>query len=173
MPSSVPTSKWWTLRLKRGKKTILVFADPAQSLRSLKQNLIDALKATNPSDKIDGQVIPPSPSEVELAKPIDQLDISQGWTLLDPPSLDDELGPEDTHNKGKSRAKSKSRDPCLKELGIKENHVLAFRFREPESDDSDETLGDDPGWKVEIPVYEDICGVENAGDLGLLPEFRG
>jgi hypothetical protein len=173
MPASVPTSKWWTLRLKRGKKTVLVFADPAQSLSSLKQNLIEALKATNPSDKIDGQPIPTSLSEVELAKPIDQLDISQGWTLLDPLPFEDELGADDIQNAAKSKAKSKSRDPSLKELGLKENHVLAFRFRQPESDDVDETLGDDLGWKVEIPVYDDIYGVDNAGDLGVLPEFRG
>jgi hypothetical protein len=172
MPAAVPTSKQWTLRLKKGKRTVLVFADPAESLRSLKQNLIDALTATNPSHTIDALPIPTSPSDVELAKPVDQLDITKGWEIVDPPIPDDELAIDDSDVKGKGRAKRKSREISLKALGIKENHVLAFRFKDS-NEDVDETLGDDPGWEVQIPSYEDLYGVENVGDLGVIPEYRG
>jgi hypothetical protein len=171
MPTAIPTSKLWTLRLKRGKKTVLVFADPAQSLQSLKQNLLDSLRATNSS--IDGVTIPTSPSDVELAKPVDQLDLKQGWDLVDAPTPDDELAMDDSDTKGKSRAKSSSRDLSLKALGIKENHVLAFRFKNLDDEDADETLGDDLGWDVDIPSYEDLYGDVNSGDLGVIPEYRG
>jgi hypothetical protein len=172
MPSAVPTSKLWTLRLKRGKKTVLVFADPAQSLRSLKQNLLDALKATHSSNAIDGTDIPTSPSDVELGKPVDQLDLEQGWDLVDPPSPDDELASDDSDTKGKKRAKTKTRDLSLKALGIKENYVLAFRFKNPD-EDVDETLAEDLGWDVDIPSYEDLYGEVNSGDIGVNPEYRG
>ena len=30
----------------------------------------------------------------------------------------------------------------------------------------DETMGDDPGWDVQIAKFEDLYGVENEADLG-------
>lgn len=155
--------------MKRGKKTVLLFADPAEALDTLKHNLIDALKATNQSNQFDGVAIPSSPSDVEIGKPVEPLDISKGWELVDP-SFDDELAMDDSDSKskkGKSRAKTK--DMSLKALGIKENYVLAFRFR----NDEDETMEDDQGWDVNIPTYEDLYGVENVGDVGVIPEYRG
>jgi hypothetical protein len=175
MPSAVPASKIWTLRLKSGKHTVILFADPSQSLRSLKQNLLDALRETAPSNKLDDVPIPTSIDEVELAKPVDQLDVRKGWNAIGGPkssdTSEDELAEDDSEVKSKTKAKRKTRDVNLKSLGIKENHVLAFRFTGAEDD---ETFGDDDlGWKVDIPFYEDMYGMENAGDLGVVPEYRG
>jgi hypothetical protein len=176
MPPIQP-SKLWTLRLKNGTRTVMLFADPAQSLTSLKAALLEALRRAPKADPRAYTAPPPSSiSDIEIGKPLDIFDLSQGWELVvsDPDPVDEP--PEDTtgkgKDKGKGKAKSNGTEMSLRSLGIKENWVLAWRVKVTDGND-DETLGDDQGWQVEIPAYDDAYGVENQGDGGALPEFRG
>ena len=155
MPN-IPASKLWTLRLKRSNSTTLLFADPAQSLKSLKEALLSALRSAPSTGPVREQV-PTDPRDVEIGKPVDLFELSKGWELVD------------------SLQPTKSQDASLRSLGIKENYVLAYRFKDDEfeADEDDETMGEEKGWNVDIPVYEDTYGVETEGDLGAVPEYRG
>jgi hypothetical protein len=154
MPN-VPASKLWTLRLKRGVHTTLLFADPAQSLSSLKLALFAALRSA-PNEIPMRHVLPESSSDIEIGMPVDLFDLSQGFALVAP------LEP------------TNSKDMSLRQLGIKENYVLAYRFKGDagRDDDDDETLGEEK-WDVNIPEWEDTYGVENQGDLGAIRDYRG
>jgi hypothetical protein len=173
MPA-IPASKTYTLRIKQSTTTIVLFADPAQSLTSLKESLLEALKATNPSGSFYSQTIPDDPAEVELALPVDVFDAEKGWDLIfeiRSPSLDDENTRRSS--KGKGKAIVKDAGLSIRGAGIKDNAVLAFRFKKDDGEEEDEAMADDPGWDVQVSVYEDVYGVENRGDLGVIPEFKG
>jgi hypothetical protein len=159
MPPIQP-SKLWTLRLKNGTRTVMLFADPAQSLSSLKAALLEALEQAPATDPhAPTQPLPASSSDIEIGKPLDSFDLTQGWELVGEDADADELETETKPN-GKGKARSNGTDVSLRSLGIKENYALAYRFKSRGSDD-DETLGEDPGWDVEIPAYDDVYGAEN------------
>ncbi|KAF2668932.1 hypothetical protein BT63DRAFT_424659 [Microthyrium microscopicum] len=175
MARKIPTSKEWTLRLKNNRRTVLLFADPAQSLSSLKHSLLTALQ-TSPRapDAEEEDELPTSVSKIEIGLPVDLFDFKQGFQLIhEDTDYDDE--PEETASKskkGKGRERAaKTSEASLVSLGIKKNYVLAYRFKEEEEDD--ETMGEDPGWHVEIPVFQDLYGMEVVGDLGANLEYRG
>jgi hypothetical protein len=168
--ATVEKSKEWTLRLKRGTRTVLLFVDPAQSLASLKQSLLDALNNA-PKDLPETTPAPDSIDQIEIGIPVDLFDFSQGFQAIEEDqdiSLD---GEDDVKQKGKSRA-SKGSASSIQSLGVKKNYVLAYRFKE-DNEEQDETMGEDQGWDVEIPVFQDLYGIEVAGDLGANLEFRG
>jgi len=172
MAGSLPTGKAWTLRLRRGKQTVLVFADPTETLQYLKETLLQALQTALPDNLLDGHSLPQHATEIWIAKPNDLFDITQGFTLLDEEPVD-ELASDEEMNKFKSRSGNRSRgrndSTSLIALGIKENHVLAFRF----TWDSRIHVKDTQSWNFVVPTLEDIYGVENEGDLGAISDFRG
>ncbi len=162
-----PPSSTWTLRLKYHKTTVLLHANPLQSVQRLKQDLLDSLRAIKPSSTfLNGRAPPSSASQIQLAKPCDVLDPTSGWELIE--QSDDATlhtnGP-DWKGKGKAKAKLNSSEFTLKSVGIRDNFALAFRWRDNES--RDVGLGDEE-WDVIIPTFEDIYGVENVGDVGEL-----
>jgi hypothetical protein len=132
----------WTLRLKREKTTVFLFADPSQTLTELKQTLLDSLHQTHPSKKLDGTPIPQSTTDVELALPINDKDLSLGWRSID--FIPDE----------DARA-AKNSGATLRTAGIQENGVLAFRFRGGDDEANDETLGEELTFKVQIPEWDE------------------
>ena len=210
-------AKAWTLRLKRGRRTVLVFADPAAPLLRVKESLLAALRAVPPRDdggEDDGgaapEPLPASAADVELARPVDVFDATAGFEMVGAPApaaggdvaaesgegdaaSDDEEENEDGGEEGKrgeqeeggagraaraavmgrraSAGQATEDDKSLTSLGIKENAVLVYRFRGGEA--GKERRGKDPGWSIEVPSFEDPYGVENVGDLGVKPEFRG
>jgi hypothetical protein len=144
-PKGVPKTKEWTLKLKYGKTTVLLFAEPAQSLITFKTNLIAALNTTHSSGELEGQTIPSSPEDIELAKPLKLDDPGKGWTPLVATGQNDELGDDD--DDASSRG---TKDISLYSLGIRENWVLAFRFKNSSTPNE---------WNVDVPeliYYEDI-----------------
>jgi hypothetical protein len=145
----------WTLRLKRQKTTILLFADPNTTLSDLKQQLLKALRATHPTQVLsDGKGIPTSVADVELGLPVEPNDLTQGWRMIDLSFTDD-----NTTDAGSTKG-AVSKDKALKTLGIKADSVLAFRFKNEDGDLDDETLGEDIGFKVDIPDWEDAFGID-------------
>lgn len=164
------SSQMWTLRLKYHKTTVLLHADPLQSVQRLKQDLIDSLRAIKPTSTfLNGRSLPSSASQIQLAKPCDILDPTSGWELLE--ESDDATlranGP-DGKGKGKAKVKPNSSEFTLRSVGMKDNLALAFRWWDKESVDSGL---EDEEWDVIIPTFEDIYGVENIGDVGELRDF--
>jgi len=150
----------WTLRFKHHKTTVLLHSDPLTPISTLKTNLLSSLRDTKPSG-IKSRPIPISPSEIQLAIPVDPLEISKGWEILEPPSNIDE---EDEQT---PEAKQKwDESTSVKAAGVKDNAVIAFRWRieAEEEDETDETEGT---WDVVWPSFEDGYHVENEGDKGV------
>jgi hypothetical protein len=203
-------AKAWTLRLKRGRRTVLVFADPAAPLLRVKESLLAALRAS-PARDGDGDDAPEEPeplpaaaADIELARPVDVFDVTAGFEMIGSSEAEDETdgdgeaggdekerdendeeeeeeqngesaqpGGTSTSARGRrsTAQKSKSDGMSLTSLGIKDNAVLVYRFRSGGAKKGEKSK--DPGWSIEVPSFEDAYGVENEGDLGVKPEFRG
>ncbi|KAL2350818.1 hypothetical protein BJ546DRAFT_890890 [Cryomyces antarcticus] len=185
--STNPTPLTWTIRLKQRTRTVLLHADPLQRIDTIKAELLRALKQTSKDGMLYGLAIPEDASDVLLARPNDILDPQSGWT-----SLDEDEGTKNGKGKGKAKATAPSTAAgnkrkrgttagaldCLQGLGLKDNAVLAFKFRQAREDrggdNDDEGLGlEDEEWDVVIPSFEDQYGVENLGDVGAQGEFQG
>jgi len=175
MASTIPSAQTWTIRFKYHKSTVLLHVEPNQTIDSLKESLLYALRDVKTSPNfLNGQTPPSSASQIHLAKPRNPLDISEGWEPLDESSLkdvfeDDDEGNDKKKGKGKAKAKVESSGQTVKGIGIKDNAVLAFRWRTKEKGgkkgDEDEFEEGD-GWDVVIPTFEDVYGVEDAEDVG-------
>ena len=179
MPSTQLFPTTWTLRLKHARTTILLQADSHLPLSTLRSDLLTALHQTRPDGTLNSQTIPSSEKDVLLTKPIDADDLTVGWERLDE---DDDLGIEDEgKGKGKAGAKKASTGPSVKDVGLKDGAVLAFKFRGEEDgvlirkDGEEEMLdeglgGGDENWDVVVPSLEETYGdgVEEAGE-GELP----
>jgi hypothetical protein len=146
----------WTIRLKHHKTTLLIHCSALTTLKSIKQTLLHALSERQTDGTLNGHQIPKDISDVRLAKPVDPLDIEQGWEEVSP--------------------------SLAKGVGLKDGGVLAFRFvddddKAEDDEDEDEMEMDGGKWKgnwdVVIPKFDDDFGVENEGDVGVRKEFRG
>lgn len=158
----------WTIRLKYHKTTVIVDAKPVESLEAVRSELLRALRETHKTNEIEtaaGPInIPTDASEIQIAKPNDIHDHSKGWARLrideeeEEWDMPDELGDMKNGNKRK-RANEVVR--TLKEAGLKDGAILAFRFKTKEPQ-IDEGLGLDEAeeqWDVVIPSYDDSAGV--------------
>lgn len=122
-----------TLRFKHSRVTVLLLVDPLTPISSLKIELLEALREryplglpASPSSPSAKRIpIPATPSEIKLALPIDNHDVSKGWKKLD------------------LKRGSKVGKACPKILGIKDAGVLAFRFQEEAEKDDDTSADDD------------------------------
>lgn len=160
LTSTTPTPLTWTMRLKNHKTTVILHVDSLQSLSTLKKELLAVLNEISPSG-LNGHALPSSTSDMLLAKPIDPLDMSFGWDALERSNqLDDPFNIDEDAPKGKGKQLESEN---LKAYGIKDNAVLAFKFR------GDGTKG----WDVVQATFEDEYGVANEGDMGVVKEFKG
>lgn len=177
MTSINPSSLTWTLRFKYHKSTILLHVDPNQSVESLKENLLYALRDVKPSPEfLNGRSPPSSASQIKLAKPVNPLDVSEGWEPLEAFAVDDEEDDDDGDGKGKGKGKVKSMTEAfgqiVTEIGIKDHSVLAFRWEDTEDpavEDEDEAM-DEGEWDVVIPTFNDTYGMGNVVDDEGTPE---
>ena len=132
-----------TLRFKKHRTTILLLVAPSQSFSSIKQDLLEAIKATGVTD-INGEDIPSDPETIVLGLPADKNDISKGWVPLKIPEVEE----------GGAKGKGVKKNSVLNEnplgAGLKDGALLAFKFRE--GSDAD---GMDDTWDVIMPKYED------------------
>ncbi|KAL9132254.1 MAG: hypothetical protein Q9217_000058 [Psora testacea] len=137
-----------TLRFKCHKTTILLLCQQSQSFTSIKQDLLDSIKAAG-MENINRACLPSDPECIILGVPIDKNDISKGWINLEIPEFDEVEGKE----KGVKKGSVLNQSPLG--AGLKDGAVLAFKFnKEGERDEMDL----DDGWDVVMPSYEDEGG---------------
>ena len=183
MAPITPSALTWTVRFKNHKTTILLHIDPAQSFSAIKHELLHALQESH-AEGVNGTALPSDSEDVLLARPIDPMDPSAGWTSLDDDAAfmggdeSDEKNGDEGRSKGKGKGKAKRKvggaTDCMQGAGFKNGACLAFKFKtqDPNGWADDENLGDEK-WDVLIPSYEDQFDVTQEGDVGIRPEFRG
>ncbi|KAF2010545.1 hypothetical protein BU24DRAFT_399961 [Aaosphaeria arxii CBS 175.79] len=181
-----PSPQTWTLRLKSYKTTVYLHVDPLSTFTSIKQALFDALAETSlVSTTGETITLPDSSSDIQLGKPVNTHDPRAGFLLGEWEYPDQDSDEEmDGNGKGKGKAKGRAKKTangaenlssskhCPKGAGLRENAVLAFRWRGDGTgweDEEDEASM----WGVKIPSFEDGYGVENEGDVGGRPQFEG
>lgn len=169
------------MRFKYHKSTVVLHVDPDQSIEGLKENLLYALRDVKPSPHfLNGRSPPSSISQIRLAMPRNPPDLGEGWEFFDEsPGFQIEVeddGDSKGKSKGKGKAKTESSVLTVREAGIKDNAVFAFRWRDDENavgvGDADEPM-EEGEWDVVIPTFDDAYGMENAVDSGRNPEHGG
>jgi hypothetical protein len=181
MPVYDPTPDVWTIKFKNARTTVVLYVYQLQSLQSIKVELLHALMTGNPSGQLNGATLPDSPNDIELAKPRDLSNPgTSGWQSIELDTQADDFdadlfgGDQKSKGKGKAKANGSSHKDSPLGAGLKDNAIVAFRFRgqktvsRPVGDDVDEGLGleDDAepgsdGWNVELPRFEDVYGLND------------
>jgi hypothetical protein len=136
-------SRALTLLFKKHKTTVLLMMQPHVSLAIAKEKLLEALRARGLND-INGDPLPDDSFDIEFGEPVDRADYEKGWKPLQADTQDLDIDGGLKKNKGKSTNES----PTLLEAGFENGHPIAFRFRKPSE-------GQNPGWDVIMPSYED------------------
>jgi hypothetical protein len=198
MTSTTPSPLTWTLRLKSHKTTVVLHVNPLQTFSLIKTELLHALQDTSLKHPDTGEEIPlpDSPSDIQLGRPITLNDPHAGFTLGEWEYTNtasdmeiDEVKPV-KNGKGAKRGKNDGGNinvkDCPKGAGLKDNAVLAFRFKGDGTEWEDEDDGDEgvdlsaddvrgrgkrsrkgDMWGVRIASFEDSYGEVNTGDVGL------
>ncbi|KAF2006328.1 hypothetical protein P154DRAFT_257233 [Amniculicola lignicola CBS 123094] len=179
---ATPGPTTWTLRLKSYKTTVLLHVDPLSTFPTIKDSLLAVLRETGLRSEAHGDIpLPADPSSIQLGRPRNPNDPSQGFVLGEWEYQTD--ADEEAEGKGKAKAKIPGRGKqnavaevkdCPKGAGLRDGAVLAFRFREQGSgEDMDEEGEEADMWNVRIASFEDSYGVEEQGDVGGGREFEG
>lgn len=112
---------------------------PHESLKNTKSRLLDALKSREVT-AINGDIVPDDSVEIEFGEPVDRADLEKGWKRLQVDA-------------------SQNESVTIMEAGLQNGHSIAFRFKkstESQNGGLDMDLdGEDPGWDVIIPSYEE------------------
>ncbi|KAL2042115.1 hypothetical protein N7G274_005303 [Stereocaulon virgatum] len=153
MPAKAPNQQQWTLRFKQHKTTVLLFVTQSQSFTSIKEDLLDAMKARGIKD-INGNLLPSDPEAIVFGVPIDKNDPGKGWVPLEIPEVSD----TDTKGKGVKKGSVLNQSPLG--AGLKDGAMLAFKFRDVDAQDVMEL---DDEWDVVIPTYDEEDGSQSQG----------
>jgi hypothetical protein len=167
MTTVTPSPATWILRFKYNKTTVFLHVDPLQSIASVKENLLAALRQTNP-DGIAGKPLPDSASEIVLGRPANYNDIEEGWErILE--SVDDPFGAEPVEGKGKGKepAIAKGKEPArkstttsslttIKGCKLQDRLPVAFKWGK----DIREYIPGEEDWDVQYLTYEDVYDEE-------------
>ena len=127
---------------------------PHESLGFAKERLLDALRSREITN-INGDVLPDDSCDIEFGEPVDRADLQKGWKRLqaDAPEIDTEDAPK--RNKGNLQKSQVT----IMEAGLQNGHSIAFRFHIPSEGQNGglemDLNGEDPGWDVVMPVYDD------------------
>ena len=130
----------------------MLFVTQSQSFTSIKQDLLDAIKATGLKD-INGNELPSNSENIVFGLPVDKNDIGKGWVNLELPEVED----GDTKGKGVKKGSILNESPLG--AGLKDGAMLAFKFRP--ADAEEDGMDVDNEWDVIIPSYEDEGGSQS------------
>ncbi|KAL8701719.1 MAG: hypothetical protein Q9201_004751 [Fulgogasparrea decipioides] len=151
MAKDTPNPQHLTLRFKKHKTTILLFVSPRDTIDSIKQKLLDTIKATGVS-QINGDPLPSKSEDLMFGVLIDKNDPSQGWVGLEIPEVEDDAG-----KRGNTKNSVLNKTPLG--AGLKDGSVLAFKFRGVESSGDGMDI-DDGHWDVIMPSFDDEDGAQ-------------
>jgi hypothetical protein len=168
----------WTLRFKAHKTTVILHVNPLHTFSTIKSHLYNALEETTLKHPETGESIPlpPSPSDIQLGRPVNINDAHEGFQLGEwEYTGDDEEEEEGGKGKGKAKADGKGLKDCPKGAGLKDGAVLAFRWAGDGSWDGEEEdeIKEGDMWGVQLATFEDAYGVANEGDVGGGKEYDG
>ena len=137
-----------TLRFKNHRITILLLCQQSQSFTSIRQDLLESIKATG-IENINGTFIPSNPEDIILGVPLDKNDLTKGWVNLEIPEFDE----SEAQGKGVKKGSVLNQSPLG--AGLKDGALLAFKFKKERASDEIEL---DDEWDVVMPSYEDEDG---------------
>ncbi|KAL6714108.1 hypothetical protein ACLMJK_008602 [Lecanora helva] len=143
MPPKKSIPSQLTLRFKQHKTTILLLVAQSQSFTSIKQELLEALKATAVTE-INGTPLPSDSESIILGLPVDKNNIGKGWVHLKIPEVED----GDTKGKGVKKGSILNENPLG--AGLRDGALVAFKFGDEDGQD-----GMDDEWDVVMPSYDD------------------
>ena len=135
----------FTLRFKIHRLTVLLACNETESFETLKNDVLDAIKATGLKD-IDGEKLPEEPQDVIFGVPMDKNNMDKGWVNLEIPEFDE----GETKKKGGVK-KGSVLNASPVGAGLKDGDMLAVRFRKAPIDEME--LDDD--WEVTLPNLDD------------------
>jgi hypothetical protein len=142
--------------------TVLLLVSPVQSLTSIKETLLAALKSRQITE-IHGVPVPNDPSEIEFGLPRDRNNLEKGWRKLKPPPQQN----GDARRQGAGKRSTAITD-SPQGADMRDFQAVAFRFRKTsaagEQTGEDDELAmeiDDPGWDVLISKYDDETDEDN------------
>lgn len=191
---TTPSPQTWTLRLKAHKTTVLLHVDPLETFSAIKSQLYSALQETGIKHRETGEQIalPSSSSDLQLGRPINVNDASEGFKLgeWEYPAGEEEDDGGKGKGKGKAKAGKKANSDmhnlkaCPKGAGLKDGAVLPFRWigdgiwegdhEDMDFEDEVQSSRKEPElWSVQLASFEDAYGVENETDVGGGREFEG
>ncbi|KAI5288611.1 hypothetical protein KEM52_001095 [Ascosphaera acerosa] len=133
-----------TLRFKFHKTTILLSVPATESFVTIRQQLLDALRARGVRD-VGGVPVPDDPADFEFALPVDPSKPGKGgWVLLEVPT--------ETTRRG-------AVNPNPAAAGIKDSAIIALRVRKRADglteEEKVELELEDRGWDVVLPSLDD------------------
>lgn len=130
----------------------MLLVDPTQTFTSIKQELLEAIRATGRKD-INGHILPMDPEDVLLGVPIDKNKPERGWVNLRIPEVKD----EGDGKKSKGVQKDSVFNSSPSGAGLKDGAMIAFKFKSGEHEKAgDEEDGmSDYEWDVILPTEYD------------------
>jgi hypothetical protein len=169
MVATKPTPHTWTLRFKHNRSTILLEVDPLQKMSSIRAELLQAIKETNPTGKLNNQDIPSSSEDIVFGRAVDRNNLKLGFQ-----AIEQDTSEADPKGKGKAAAtgtvKSKALGADVKDCpqgaGLKNADVVAFKFKTGKEDEDEDELQAEE-WDVVAPTMEDTYGDEELQDEGV------
>ena len=116
-----------------------------QSFKSIREDLLEAIKATGLSD-INGEPLPTNPEDIILGVPMDKNNLDKGWVNLEIPEFDED---DDKRKRGVKKGSVLNESPLG--AGLKDGDMLAIRFKKAPADAMDL----DGEWEVTLPNLDD------------------
>jgi hypothetical protein len=169
MVTTKPTPHTWTLRFKHNRSTIFLEVDPLQRLSSVRAELLQAIKETNPTGKLNGQDIPSNSEDIILGRAVDRNNLKLGFHAIENDASEPDLkgkGKAAATGNGKSKAVGSDLKDCPQGAELKNADVVAFKFKTgKEDEDVDELQAEQ--WDVVVPTMEDTYGDEDVQDEGV------
>ena len=148
--SALPTPEHINLLLKKGKHTVLLSALPSTTFLDLASLLLTALKS-RALTSIDGATVPDDAEDVEFAVLKNKRDPEAGWVPAEAAEVEDKGG----KRKGPGKKNAGGAVESLKDAGLVDGSLIAFRFRRGRDEEGEATAEHDLGWNVVLPSYED------------------
>ncbi|KAI9821093.1 MAG: hypothetical protein M1827_003827 [Pycnora praestabilis] len=147
----------WTLRLKHQKTTIVIYVEPTTTFAAIKSHLLEILNETSPDGRFGGSELPEDFNLISFGLPIDNNDLSKGFTGLEIPELVVEKKDGEKKVVG---GKDSVLNTTPEGAGLNDGSILVFKFRHEVTDEGDAMNLDEDRWDnvAQLPSYDEEYG---------------